>query len=289
MRRLHALLLVVAATVVWGATFTVVKAALDDSGPLTFLALRFLLASACVMAIAGGVRNLAPTPWSLVCGAALFGGYVLQTVGLTTTTPARSAFITAIATLLVPAVEPLLGVNRFSVRVVVGGGLALVGLGVLLRPEAGSVAVGDILTLGCAVAFAAHIVALHMAVRQVPATRVNAVQVLVAGVLALPAASVEGWRCTFTPRLGVALLVTAVLATVAAFWAVTAAQETLSAAETSVILAFEPVAAAVVSTVLGSDALTPSLVGGGSLVVAGVVLATARTTGTVRPAPPRVS
>lgn len=276
MSRSRALLLVTAATVVWGATFTVVKSALADSGPLTFLALRFLLASALVVAVACGRRSLAPTRWSLACGAALFAGYVMQTIGLATTTPARSAFITAIAALLVPMAEPLFGVNRLSVRVLAGGGLALGGLALLLQPEAGTVAVGDILTFGCALAFAAHVVLLQVAVRQEPVARVNAVQVLVAAALAVPAASLEGWRCAPSLRLGAALLVTAGLATVAAFWALTAAQRALSAAEASVVLAFEPVAAAVVSTLLGYDPVTGGLVAGGSLVVGGVLLATAR-------------
>ncbi|MGV8042187.1 MAG: EamA family transporter [Thermoanaerobaculaceae bacterium] len=70
------------------------------------------------------------------------------------------------------------------------------------------------------------------------------------------------------------MALTALLATVVAFWAFTAAQRTLSAGETAVVLAWEPVAAALISLLSGEDALTASLLGGGALVVAGVVLAT---------------
>ncbi len=276
MTRPRALALVGAATLVWGATFTVVKEGLADSGPLTFLAVRFTLASLVVLAMARGRLRLRLSPATIACGVALFCGYALQTAGLATTTPARSAFITSIAALLVPVAEPLLGVNRFSLRVMAGGGVALVGLALLLRPEGGSLSVGDLLTFFCALAFAAHIVLLQAAVRRVPAVQVNALQVLVAATLALPAATLEGFRLEPSVRLAVALVVTAGLATVAAFWALAAAQRALTAAESSVVLAFEPVAAAVVSVALGYDLLTWPLAVGGSLVVAGVVLATAR-------------
>jgi drug/metabolite transporter (DMT)-like permease len=280
-RRLQALVLVAAATVVWGTTFSLVKAALADSGPLTFLAWRFALAAVLVLALARGRTRLRPTRSSVLCGVALFCGFAFQTAGLATTTPARSAFITALSAVLVPLAEPLFGVNRFSVRVMGGGLLALAGLAVLLRPGTQQITVGDIFTFGCAIAFAAHIVVLQVAVRETPAAQVNALQVLVPAALALPAAALEQW--TFTPslRLAVALVVTSGLATVAAFWALTAAQRALSAAECSVILAFEPVAAAAVSVALGLDTAGPELVVGGSLVVGGVVLATAQ--GTPRP------
>ncbi len=274
MSHVRALALVAVATAVWGATFTVVKAGLADSGPLTFLSLRFLLAAVLVLRIGRHRTRLRADRASLACGAALFSGFALQTSGLATTSPARSAFITAIAALLVPAVEPLFGVNRFSLRVMAGGALALAGLAVLLRPAAGELSAGDLLTFGCAVAFAAHLVLLQVAVRRKPAAQVNALQVVTTALLSLPAATLEGWRFTPSLRLGLALLVTAGLATVFSFWALSAAQRTLSAAESSVVLAFEPVAAAVVSAVLGYDRASLALLVGGALVVSGVLVAT---------------
>jgi len=275
MSRLGALVLLVGATVVWGATFTVVKGALSDAEPFTFLALRFGLAALLLVPVLrGGIRRAAATPAVFACGATLFAGYAFQTVGLASTTPARSAFITALAVVLVPLLEPLLGLARFSVRAGAGAVLALAGLAVLLQPEAEPMRLGDWLTVGCAVAFAGHVLALNAAVRRTAASQVNAAQVLLLAMLALPAAGIEGFVVSFTPRLGLALLLTAGLATVAAFWAMAAAQRVVTAAETAVVLAFEPVAAAGISVALGEDPLTTPLAVGGAVVVAGVLLAT---------------
>jgi drug/metabolite transporter (DMT)-like permease len=276
MGRLAALALVVSATVVWGATFSVVKGALADAGALTFLALRFCLAAILVAPLARGRGWLRPTRPAVLCGLALYCGFALQTAGLASTTPARCAFLTALSAVLVPWLEPLLGLGRFAWRALLGGVLAAAGLAVLLRPGGGGISLGDVLTLGCAVAFAGHVLLLQLAVRNTAPARVNALQVVIPALLALPVAGLEGWRFALSCRLVGAVLLTAGLATVAAFWAVTAAQRVVSASETSVVLAFEPVVAAVISVALGMDRFTVSLAAGGALVVAGVFAATVR-------------
>jgi drug/metabolite transporter (DMT)-like permease len=275
MSRTTAIALLVTTATVWGTTFPVVKGALADTGPLTFIALRFLTAAVLVLPLAlrGQGRG---TLRAALAGVALFSGYALQTWGLTSTTPARSAFITALSVVLVPIAEPFVGIGRRELRVWTGALIALAGLGVLLRPEVRPVTVGDLLTGGCALAFTAHVLLVQWTVRATPPARASAIQMLVAASLAVPAAGFEGWRFVPTVRLSVAVVICAVLATVFAFWAMTAVQEVLSASLTAVVLAFEPVAAAVVSILLGQDSLDLSLLVGGIVVVAGVVLATAR-------------
>ena len=289
MGRVGALALVVGATAIWGATFSLVKGALADAGPLTFLALRFCVAAVLVAGLGRGRGWLRPTRATVLCGLALYCGFALQTAGLASTTPARSAFITALSAVLVPWLEPIAGLGRLAWRAVAGGALAAIGLAILLRPGGEGIAIGDVLTLGCAVAFAGHVLLLQFAVRQTPPVQVNALQVMVPALLALPVAGLEGWHFAVSFRLVAAVLVTAGLATVAAFWAVTAAQRVVSASETSVVLAFEPVVAALISVGLGMDRFTVALAAGGLLVVAGVFVATvrrarARHSGELRPA-----
>ncbi|NCO69201.1 MAG: DMT family transporter, partial [Acidobacteria bacterium] len=185
MTRGRAIALLVFTTMVWGATFPVVKGALADAGVWTFLAVRFGLAAVLLAPTARRAR-WPRSPWVAACGVALLAGYAFQTWGLVTTTPARSAFITALSVILVPLVEPLVGMARLTWRVVTGALLALTGLGVLLRPESGAASLGDILTFGCALAFAAHTLLVQRAVREVDASAVNAWQVVIVGALALP-------------------------------------------------------------------------------------------------------
>jgi drug/metabolite transporter (DMT)-like permease len=129
---------------------------------------------------------------------------------------------------------------------------------------------GDLLTFGCAVVFAGTCLPLQWTVRAIPATGATAVQVVVTAMLAIGCASLSGWRATATSRLAFAVAVTALLATVFAFWVLTAARGNSPPRSSSVVLAFEPVATGAISVLLGQDRVTAALLVGGVLVVAGV-------------------
>jgi drug/metabolite transporter (DMT)-like permease len=92
-------------SLLWGATFVVVRGALEHVSVFLFLAVRFSLA-ALLLAIfqRGGLRNL--KKGELLAGAALglfmFGGYAFQTAGLQYATPAKSGFVTGSSVVLVP-------------------------------------------------------------------------------------------------------------------------------------------------------------------------------------------
>ncbi len=267
--------LLVCAAVTWGVTFPLVKGALSDAAPMSFLAVRFGVATVLLLPGLRRDRSGNAGGWrAAACGGALFVGYALQTWGLETTTPARSAFITAFAVVLTLLLEPLVGLAGATPQVWCGALVALFGLAMLLEPQAGAITRGDLLTAGCAFAFAGHLLLLQWAMRRLPAIRASAIQVLATFVLSAPAAALEGWRLVPSTRLAVAVLVCAAFATVFAFYAMTAAQRVLSAGVTAVVLACEPVAAAIASIALGQDVLSLMLLVGGGVAVVGVILAT---------------
>src|ERR1700675_4492391 len=96
-RRVRADVSLAFCSLLWGATFVVVRGALEHVSVFLFLAVRFTLA-ALLLAIfqRSGLRNL--KKGELFAGAALglfmFGGYAFQTAGLQYTTPAKSGFVT---------------------------------------------------------------------------------------------------------------------------------------------------------------------------------------------------
>jgi drug/metabolite transporter (DMT)-like permease len=147
-------------TLIWGATFPATKAALEQVPPLTFLFLRFLIGAALVFAVlwlAGRPvsRDRFMIRISLIATVWLFLGYVLQTVGLRYTSASNSAFITVLYVVFVP-----LFLRRWGPRVWLAALLAMVGLWLLVKPTAQG-NIGDVLSLGCAAAFAAHIACLE--------------------------------------------------------------------------------------------------------------------------------
>jgi drug/metabolite transporter (DMT)-like permease len=85
-------LALVVAAFLFGATFVVVKSALDGIEPLAFVAWRFLIAAVILATLA---LPKGRTIWrhGTVVGTALFAGFSLQTAGLQHTSASNSALI----------------------------------------------------------------------------------------------------------------------------------------------------------------------------------------------------
>jgi drug/metabolite transporter (DMT)-like permease len=260
-------------TFIWGATFPATKAVLEQIPPFSFLFLRFLLGA---LLVGGGYllwrRRLHREPAVLRASAIatcwLFLGYVLQTVGLRYTTASNSAFITALYVVIVPLI-----LRRFDRRVWLATGIATVGLWLLVKPSA-SGNLGDLLTLGCALAFAAHIACLERFTREVDAPSLFAWQMIASVVLLFPAMLIEQPPAgAFAPTtlLLIALGVTGGLAT-GAFAIQMWVQRIVPAQQVALIFASEPAYAAWLSWYfLGEILDTQGWVGSGLILLAVVV------------------
>lgn len=232
-------------TVIWGATFPATKAALEQISPLSFLLLRFFIGTLLVLAwVAVSRRRLhydrAVLKASALTTVFLFLGYLLQTVGLKYTTASNSAFLTALYVIFVPLI--LMRIDR---RVVLATVIAVVGLWLLIKPNA-ALNVGDLMTLGCALAFAGHIICLERYTRQVDAPSLLVWQMVAMTLLFLPAPWLEGAPASaFSPTavLLIGLGVTGVLATLA-FAVQMWAQQLVPAQQVALLFASEPAYAA---------------------------------------------
>lgn len=260
-------------TLIWGATFPATKAALEQIPPFSFLFLRFFLG---VVLVGVGFllwrlrlhREPAVLRASAIATCWLFLGYVLQTVGLHYTTASNSAFITALYVVTVPLI-----LRRFDRRVWLATGIATVGLWLLVKPSA-SGNLGDLLTLGCAVSFAAHIACLERFTREVDAPSLFAWQMMASVVLLLPTMLIEQAPVqAFAPTalLLVGLGVTGGLAT-GAFAVQMWVQRIVPAQQVALIFASEPAYAAWLSWYfLGETLDTQGWLGSGLILVAVVV------------------
>lgn len=263
-------------TLIWGATFVLVQQALADVSTLLFLALRFALAGAVLALVA---RKLLRSPHllraSLLVGASLFAGYALQTWGLLFTTPSKSAFITGFSVVLVPILSAAVYRRVAGWGAVLGVLAAIAGLYLLTAPTAASrINRGDLLTLGCALAFAVHIMLIGHYSRLLPARALAAGQVLTACALAsLSAPWAEPVRFRPSTPLFAALLVTALLATALAFLIQTWAQKSTTPTHTALIFSTEPLFASLTSWIVVGESLSARGWLGGALILAGILTA----------------
>jgi drug/metabolite transporter (DMT)-like permease len=281
-------LLLVGTVLVWGATFVLVKNALTDVSPLLFNLIRMTLAFA-VLAVVNRRELTRISRRGLIAGAVvgvlLATGYQFQTAGLLRTTPSKSAFLTGLVVVFVPLLTALPCLRPAGTRAPgwsagAGAVLAFGGLLLLTTPPGtpwqhlfASIGLGDWLTLACAVAFAGHLLALGHVSPGLPSGQLATVQIGVAAVvMALTLPLGEHPHLHLTPRLLVALVVTSVLATAAAFTIQSWAQKHLPPTHTAVILSLEPVFAWVTALVFLHENLGARSLEGAALILAGIAL-----------------
>jgi drug/metabolite transporter (DMT)-like permease len=273
-RRADALL--VAATAIWGVSFVVVKEALAGASPLAFLSLRFAIA-AVVLAPFTDLR----TPFSraeLRAGGLLTlllaSGFAAQAVGLQFTTPARSAFIVALSSVLAPVVGFV--VLRQRPRWLVAAAVAIAGGGIYLltAPDGGGLNRGDLLTLITAVVFGGQIVAVAELSRQHDARRLVWLQLAGTAVAAgVASVALEPVRVSGSLDVVGALVFTGVGATALALVWQMDAQRHMSAARAALIFCLEPVFAAAASWIWLGERLSLTQWIGAGLILGGMVLA----------------
>ena len=275
-------LAMVAVTAVWGSTFVLVRDAVAQIPPFAFIAYRFLAAALLLAAIrprltlggaGGGDRRWGPLGPGAVIGLALFAGYGFQTVGLQYTTASNAGFITGLSVVLTPLLAGLLLRQPPGRWPVAGAVLAAVGLG-LLSLQTLEVRRGDALVLGCAVAFATHILLLGRFAPRLSAYRLAIVQMATAGLAGLAWAGVAGDLVVpGSADVWVALAITSVAASAAAFLIQTRAQREVSPPRTAIIFTMEPVFAGLFGFLLAGERLSARGWLGAGLILAGMLIA----------------
>ncbi len=278
-RRIEAAVLLLGVTAVWGWTFTIVREAIAIYGVVPFLALRFLIAALTVGLVWGRRLDRRSLVTGSLIGLVLAGGYLLQTWGLRFTTASNAGLITGLFVVLAPVADRILYKTKQRPAVWAAVVLSLAGMGLLSGSGPEPLNVGDLMTLGCAIAFGVHIALLSRHAPRHDAQALTVSQMLACAVVFLAAWPASG-PLTPPPRaVWFALALTGLVASALAFFIQTAVQRHLSAAATALILTMEPVFAAAFGYLLGGERLGPvQLVGGALILVALVVAQKAETT-----------
>ena len=262
-------------TIIWGLTFVIIKAALNDAPPFSFAALRFGLATLITLLIVN--KNIITITKNeiiggILCGFLLFLGYAFQNFGLMNTTATKSAFITSVSVLIVPFILVAMDIQKVKLQIWLAVVLATFGLYLLILPG-GGINIGDVITFGCAVSFALHIIAqdnyLKKEIRLLPFVCIQLASVTL--ISFINAQVFEPETIIWSTRLTIAIIITSIFATLIAFLIMIWAQKILNPSETAIIFSMEPVAAALFAMVFAGEIL--GILGwiGGGLVCLAVV------------------
>ena len=285
-------------TLAWGATFVLVKDSLEYAKPFTFIFFRFIIATIAILPFIflNKKRNFfnrinnSEIKFGLICGLLLFIGYAFQNFGLEITIPSKSAFITSISVLIVPIILVFYKNEITTPRLWISILIVIFGLYLLIDPGSGVEQsndkygkdaflpnLGDVLTFGCAIFFAMHIIAQSDAVKN----KINLIRFFIIQCLSV---SLFAGLCALIinepaipwehPQINIlywSLIINGMIATTFAIFVMIWAQKILSAGETAVIFSLEPIFAALFSIFMGVESFGVLQWTGGIIVVLSVI------------------
>ncbi|MEO3944984.1 DMT family transporter [Gorillibacterium sp. CAU 1737] len=273
-------------TLVWGLMFIVVKVALDVIPAVSYLAVRFGLASLFLLV----VWRLLParqrgrlTGQTALSGAVLgffvYGGFTGQTIGLLYTTASRAGFLTGFLVILVPLLSRLLFQTRISKLMMLGITIAFIGLGMLSIDKAEPFQWGDAVILAGALAFAIHIVLTDRLTAKHDTYPLVLMQLATVSILCFFTSlfnddwrSAYRWEVLFEPKVLLALVIGSLVATTFAYWAQTHFQRYTSPSHTALIFATEPIFAAWGGYWVAGERMTTQAVIGACLILVGILI-----------------
>lgn len=250
------LLAMAAATLLWGATFVVIRDSVRELTPAQLVFGRFAAASAALGAlllVRGRPVGRQALWGGLAGGAAMAGGYFFQAVGLTATSAGSSAFLTSAGTLFAGLWAWLLLRQRPGAALLAGLAVALAGSALMSLDGALRLGRGELVTLLGATLFALQVVALGRFAPGADALGITAVQVATVAALVAPAA-LPGLPEAYARLDGAGWARFAYLAaagSVAAPFLHVWAQRSVPAARIGLLFALEPVFALAFATAAG--------------------------------------
>ena len=266
-----------AAAFFWGASFMLMKGALDSVPTGYLIAVRFTVGTPLVALISWkNWKNFSPDYlWrGGLAGLLLFGVYWAQTVGLETTTPSNNAFLSAVYCVIVPFMTWLLFRERPDRYNVAAALLCIVGVGLVSLTDALTISVGDAFTLLGAVLCAANIIAVARLGRGKDVMLFTVVQLatvaLCAWALALTTETFE-FSALARPEVIWPMLYLCVMATSACLVLMNVGLVWSEPAPAAVILSLEAVFGVILAVIFYGDPLTPRLLAGFTLIFVGVL------------------
>jgi drug/metabolite transporter (DMT)-like permease len=281
-------LALIATVIIWGAGFVFSQMCLDAGLSPSFINLVRFSSAALIFGLLFMKRikiNRKVLLIGALGGVTMFGGFLLQLMALQYTTPAYNGFFTISYIVFVPFAVWIMFKRRPSVFVVVGLVVAVVGFGILNfgagkgRGTNPLMWLGNVLTIGASLFFAAQILlgdyALHkekldsmtfVFVQLASAAALFVVYFLLFDMRNMTAATID-WSGAILPLLWLALLGTGF-----AYAAQTNAQLIVPPAEISMILSLEALLGTVFSIIAGYDKFSWHIAVGGTLVTVALLL-----------------
>ena len=243
---------------------------------MDFLATRFTIAAIAMILLRPMVSlkfEAGDLKYGGLIGVVLAFGYITQTIGLELTTAATSGFLTGLYVVFTPLIAWLFVRRKISGKVAIGVLFSIVGMAIFSGAATSTeFQVGQIWLVVCAVLYAVHILLLGHYGKTRNSYRLAMVQIAAVAVVTWGFALVDGYQPPPNLEVWFAVLFTALLSTVLAFWIQTWAQTLLDPARVALLITSEVIFTALLAIGLGQEPLTLAIVVGGGMMLTAMLI-----------------
>src|SRR5262245_1893125 len=286
------------ATLAWAGSFTWAKAAGDGVnqaaalpsgallGPILLLTWRFTAAGLLWLIIFPPARQ--GWTWrsfgrSVVLGALLWAGQTVPVLGLDRTSEAVNAFLTSLTVVFVPLLMVVLVRRPPAATLWFPVGMAAVGIWLMTGAAPTGFGAGEVLGLGCAVLFSAHIIVLGEVGRDESPWRMAAGQLLTVGLASgvtslvlshglVPVTPQVQWEIITRSGIWQHLALLVVISTMTAFGLMFYFQPKVDPTRAALVYLAEPIFASLYAYLMVGRTLSTIAVLGAGLILAANVL-----------------
>lgn len=285
-------LLLLLTAILWGSGFISQKLGNEAMPPMTFNAVRQLMAGIVLAPLA--LRSVKASGYfsleknseeeiaykkkrvliaGVLCGFLLLIGTGTQQIGLLTVSAGKSGFITSLYIVIVPILSTVLG-TKVSRRSVACVALAMFGFAVMsLKGGLGGATAGDWLTLASAAAFAAQIIAVNQFVDDHNAILLSQIQFLFCGSIGLIVAIIAEGPTVAAVLAGLApLIYQTFFPTAGGYTLQVVGQKYADSTTAALIMSTEAVFAAIFGTLILGELMSGREIVGAVIIFAAVIL-----------------
>ncbi|MCP3739556.1 DMT family transporter [Rossellomorea sp. BNER] len=268
--------------IIWGSGFVASAISLEYYTPYQIMAVRFaigvILLSIVFYKKLKFIKKQTIIKGTII-GVFLYLAFALQTVGLQYTTPSKNAFLTAVNVVIVPFIGYLIYKRKIEKFELLGAVLAIIGVGVLSLKLTSEINIGDLLTLGCAFAFAFHIFYTAKFVKDEDPVHLTIIQMIAASLIGFIVILSRGEMTFSVEREGInSLFYLGIVSTTIAFLLQTIAQKLTTDTKAAIILSTESFWGMVFSVTLLGEVMTIKMIVGAILILCAIIISETKLT-----------
>jgi drug/metabolite transporter (DMT)-like permease len=289
-RKSLSIIFLIIASLLFGSTLIITKLSTQTVSIFTFGGLRYFIGFLVYIPLLKQLRKLKKSILlvSILTGIANYLLLSLQTIGLQYTTAAKGGFITSLYIVITPIIARLLIKTPLKKKFVISVVLALIGMLLLIfdnplqiwDPENPTlVNIGDVFVFLAAISISFQFFLTEYYFKKYQITEVilfSMLQIFTVSMLSFATALFIGENfnqiISFDSSIWIVLLYMGIIATTIPLFLQNWAQKHISSSQTALIFSLIPIFSAFFGFLIGDEVITLSLIIGGSLIIAAILV-----------------